>query len=274
MIAVSFGCDDTTVGESEPFVLQPVSMRESEPSLSPDGAFVYYISSDPDDTLNNGIFRADITNPLRQLILQGIGFHSPSLSFDNRTVGFLINGRINLFDQDLDSGWASEVTDWFSSVVFVDSTILIGERGDSLFVIDESVGTVAFLREGYHPTLLSRNLFVFFELIGANQYEMRASNVEGVSVATFFTLSSPTVRPLWPTVHESSSRLAYTQVSGGLSLQAALVNDLTSQAIAIPFRNKAVFARPDQIIFTGSGDKFFQTDFLGTSVLPFEAVKE
>lgn len=239
---------------------------ETEPSLSPDRAYIYYISSDTAYDRYNGIFRTSVASPIREKIFHGEGYHSPTIGFDNNTVAYLESGQIRYFRISDMTGWQSNFTDVFESIIFIHDSILLANRHDTLWQVQESEELLfRFPHRGWDPTLVTKDTFVCFA--GEDlTYHIIKHNVYSTRPETLHTITT-SGRPRWPTYDPQSGRLAYCiEMPGERRIYSAEDTPI--------FIDSSSFSKPyilnwNLIIFTGPDGRFYQSDFYGTKSVPF-----
>ncbi|UCD93387.1 MAG: hypothetical protein JSU69_06320 [Candidatus Zixiibacteriota bacterium] len=274
LIAVLLGCGDEYYGPTGsgggnhgPY---PV---ETEPSLSPDLNYIYYVSTDTAHNLYSGIYRASVGQPKREKIFAGAGLHSPSVGFDNNTVAYIDSGRIKYYRMSDMSGWPSNVTDSFGSIFYLSNDpldILIGQRNDSIFLVTESEGAVPFIARGWDPTFVFKDTFVY--LTGEDSiYHIIKSNIYNLSPDTLFTLIT-NAWPHWPSLERNSGWVGY-------SLAWYYQRFIYAAKDTFHFVDSSDYLKPlmlryNMIIYTGPDGRFYQSNFYGTKSVPFIYVKQ
>jgi hypothetical protein len=275
LLATVSGCGDEEYGVSRNgdshisfFVI------ETQPSLSPDGEYVYYIANDTAQFKYSGVYRARVTMPLREKIYHGFSFRSPSIAFDNNTIAYLDSDKIRYYRISDMRQWASGITDGFESIVFINDGSLVAHRNDSLFLIDESSDSSIFILPGWDPTLVARDTFVYFSRsIEDSTYHIVRYSFGTDSPETLLTLTTA-ARPRWPTLDIASGHMAYgleffdqkfiytTEIGGDSSI----------------FIDSTEYLKPyilnyNLLIYTGPDGRFYQSGFYGGKGVPFIYVK-
>ncbi len=242
---------------------------ESEPSLSPDKNFVYYIANDTITYLYSGIYRLDIGVPKREKILYGHTYHSPSVNFDNKLVAYLDANIINYYNFSLDSHYVLDSSSYYESIFYVSNDVLLGNRFDSIFVIDET-GFSYFLLEGRDPTYVAPDSFVY--LSGEDSvFSILLKNVVLPNLPeTLVTISTGTALPRWPSLHSVSGRLAYgIEFSQQKFIYTIGQSDTGFVFVDSSDYSKPLLLRENLLIFTGPDGRFYQSDAHGNKTVPF-----
>jgi hypothetical protein len=274
MISVFLACGDEHYGtsggggdgDSGPYPI------ETEPSLSPDLNYIYYISTDTTANLYSGICRAAVSVPKREKIFPGENLHSPTLGFDNNTVAYLDSGLIRYYRMSDMANWSSNVTDSFSSIFYLTDDpkdILIGYRHDSIFLVTESQGAQLFISPGWDPTYVIKDTFVYFT--GEDTiYHIVKSNVYNLYPDTLFTVMTE-ASPHWPSFERKSGWAGYCLAWHHQKFIYAAKD--TFYFVDSSDYLKPLVLRYNIIIYTGPDGRFYRSDFYGTKPVPFIYVK-
>jgi hypothetical protein len=268
VLLTTLGCGDEYYGTNNNANRGPYPV-ESEPSLSPDNKYIYYVSDDTASNGYGGIYRAAVADPVRERILAGSNLHSPVMGSDNETLAYLDKGKINYFVLPGSVSPLSGISDSFESIMFLDESIIIGQRHDSLFAVDEFHGTSTFALSGWDPTSVAKDTFVCIVQDTGKIYYIVELNKYNVSPDTLFTLKT-NARPRWPSFHRKSGRLAF-----GLEFtDQRFIYSAEAFKDSSHFIDSTDFIKPyilnfDCIIFTGPDGRFYRSDFNGTKSVPF-----
>ena len=250
---------------------------ETEPSLSPDRNYVYFVAVDTTVLDDDGIWRAKRSNPIREKVFLGKGFHSPTLAFDKRKIAYLKSGHINYYREADSSTWESDINQSFESIVYIGDNRLLGCRSNSIYIINEAEKQVKFLAQGWDPTHVSSGAFIFLNY-GGNQFSTEFVVLKlqypFESIDTVFNIVSLSQGqfPHWATMEPGNGRLSFTVRSGSENLVYAAdpQNDSCWQIAASSF-NKSLIVSYNTIIFTGVDGRFYQSNFSGTRIMPYWA---
>jgi len=247
---------------------------ETEPSLSPDKQFIYYISTDSARNRYSGIYKAALGAPIRERVLFGNNYHSPVLNFDNNTLAFLEFGRIKYFNLAGMTTYVSAVNDSFESIIFLNESIIIGNRRDSLFSVNESNETSLFAALGWDPTSIARDTFICFVHGSSPQhYKVMKNNAGNTNSEVLLDVITDT-RPRWPTFDPTSGRLAFSwNLNEKTHIFTAEMLGYTRNLVDSSDFPKPHILNLDMIIFTGPDGRFYQTNFRGTKSIPFVSVE-
>ena len=265
-IAVIFACGDEYYG-SGPDDGPDITAVETEPSLSPDGIYIYYISTDTADQYYSGIFRISVSTLIRQKLVHGMGYHSPTVGFNNGMVAFLDSGRVNYFSLFDLSRRTSSLTDNFASISYIRDSILLGYRSDSLFLINDSGEVSPLPLKGWDPRVLSEDIFIYFTGKSPEFYAVR-NNIFVIDPDTLLTLNT-SARPSWPTLTEAYDQLAYDVSAGSRrEIYTAQLGGDSSLLIANSQYSKSLYLEDGRLIYTGLDGRLFYSDYTGASPRP------
>ncbi len=265
IVLFAFGCEDTRYSTKPRQRPGPYPL-ETEISLSPDGQYISFITTDTVIPENSGIYRARLSNPLREKLVSGDSYHSPAISFDNQRLAFLEKGRIRYYLLSSKTIIPSVLPDSFASIIFINDSQLVAHRDSSLFLVDESRSAVTFLFRGWDPTLLSRGNFIY---IAGNRmnYRIMAGNVFGDTTLLQTVVSDAVVH--WATKLSSFNRIAY-----GVEWfeQKYIYSVIPGQDFI--YIDSSLHAKPylvafDMILFTGIDGRIYSSDFDGELSVPF-----
>ncbi len=274
MVIVFIGCGDkyynNRIQDSNDDKYLP--LIESEPSLSPDRNYIYYITVDTADNLNSGIYRAAVANPIRQKLMTGIDIHSPSLGFDNNTVAYLDDsGKIYYYNLDGQTTDTSTVDEHFESIFYISDNKLLAHRGDtggqndSIFLIDNT-GQVTYLVDGWDPTYYAKDTFIYIYSGDDSSYCILRNNIISYSQPeTLFTISSFPAIPRWPSMDRQLNRLTYCLFWA----DQRFIYSAKAYETGFNFVDSSDYPKPlilgnDLIIYTGWNGRLYKSDFLGT----------
>lgn len=264
------GCGDEYYG-SGPDDPEPLTtVIESEPSLSPDGNYIYYISTDTTDSFYSGIFRISLDNLSRQKLVHGTGYHSPTVGSDNRTVAYLKDGRINYFSLANLSGRESPVTDTFYTIFYLRDTILIGGRNDSLFLITDS-GEVSRMpiESGWDPCYIAEDRFVYFSGEASDFYAFRTTIFAIDPDSDTLLHLSMSARPHWPTLAENFDHIAFDIFDGAYRfIYTAPLGGNSPRFIAESEHIRPLYLNDGRLLFTGPNGRFYYSDYEGAPAVP------
>jgi len=250
---------------------------ETQPSLSFDHTYVYYIATDTVDTSNNGIYRAQVKKPIRERVFAGQNLRSPTVSPDNQEVAYLKSGVIWFYNIDENSHATSSVSMSFQSIAYVSDMILVGQRQDSIHVISKSDDSVTFLASGWDPSPLTRDTVLYVVPIVGQAYGIVKSDMSALSCDTMYYVSVIDnfgyVR--WPSFDRQSNRLTWILTSArGHEVFAAEIGQYPPHIISGSLAEKPLILNFDKIIYTGPDGRFYESNYFGTDKGPFWYAEE
>lgn len=267
-LAAVIGCGDESKGPTVD--VKPSFNIETEPSLSFDREFVYFIGNDEDDSALSGIYRARVTEPVRELILSGTDLHSPTVSPDNSTVAYLKGERVHFLRLSDGKDVPATINAVFESLLWVNDTSLIGSRDDMLYLVDQGGRTSTLLRSGWDPSLISTNEIAAFIPSLEGTYLAISFDPRFMQSSSLFVIQASS-RPHWPSVDTSMANMAFS-VTENDSHQIHLVQQpvMGSKVIAVSSRHpKALFIDLQTILFTGPDGRLYRTNMNGSQTDPF-----
>jgi hypothetical protein len=253
---------------------------ETDMSISPDRKYIYYILANPEDNSRNGIYRAQIVNPARELILTGIGYRSPTLSFDNNTIAYLEGFRIRYLNLAENSISSSSIQRSFSSILFVNEDHLIACWKDTIFVVNEVDGIISTIPNRRDPTLYDRDYYICFTDVDNYNYYIIKDNFEESSPETLHSIGVE-VWPHWPSIDPVSGQLLYTleyfltpkyiytAKSGSFIEPGNSLNLIDSTGYDKPY-----IINKNLIIYSGPDGQFYKNDYTGHNPAPFTYTKD
>lgn len=184
---------------------------ESDPSLSPDGQWVYLIANDTTLAIENGIYRARISSPRRELVVAIDSAGVPTGSPGNSRIAYLKNGRIFQYKMSGGITTPSPVTDSFVSLIFVNDTLLAAANDSAIYLVNIPGGTKTYFGEGYDVALLAPDSLVYFVVRNQTQRSIVKSSIAGGTPDTLLVITLPgSASARWPSYQPQLGRLAYT----------------------------------------------------------------
>jgi hypothetical protein len=263
-------CGDEYYGPGGPSGQDPGPYSiETEASISPDGDYIYYIADDTITVIYSGIYRALIANPVREKILYGHSYHSPTVNFDDKTVAYLDSGIVNYYDFSLDSGYVYDSGTTFNSLMYINEDILLAGRSDSFFIVYDS-GQSYFLKTGRDPTFTAPDTFVYIDRTDSIHYHIIKYGLPfSPNPETLLTLET-TAWPRWPSYHAPSNRIVY-----GLEYyHQKFIYTFRPGDSSFFFLDSSTYSKPlilkdNLIIYTGPDGRFYKTDSQGVTTAPF-----
>lgn len=264
-VIIAFGCEDTRYS-TKPRQRPGTYPLETEISLSPDGQYIYFLTTDTITPANSGIYRARLSNPVREKLVSGNTYRSPVVSFDNQRLAFLESGRIKYFPLGGQSIIPSALPDSFESIIFINDSQLVAHRDTTLYLVDESRTSVTLLCRGWDPTFLSRGSFLY---IGGNRmnYRIMSGTVFG-DTALLQTVATDAVVH-WATKLSSFNRIAYGVEWFDQRYIYSVIPGQDFTYIDSSLHSKPYLAAFDMILFTGADGRIYSSDFAGELSVPF-----
>ncbi|UCD62928.1 MAG: hypothetical protein JSW34_09210 [Candidatus Zixiibacteriota bacterium] len=260
-------------GDDLPTVVYSI---EDEPSLSDDREYAYFVALDTLFPGNTGLYRARVTDPVREGLLGGSGLHSPVPSFDGTRVAFLSGSSINYLNLADGSVVSSGVSGNYTSIIFVDDSTLIGCVGQLLYEINVDDSSVAFIGNGYDPTFYQPDVFIYLTELSTDTFGIMryapGSDIPQAAQADIDTLdtiiSGDRVR--WVSVDPSSQHYVYL-IEGADSnyVYTSTIGSEDSSLVARTRGSKVILVNHDMVLYRGGDGRLYQSDFRGNQKLPF-----
>ncbi|MDH3889669.1 MAG: hypothetical protein OEV49_01180 [candidate division Zixibacteria bacterium] len=245
---------------------------ETEPTRTLDGQYIYYIATDTLNLGNSGVFRAEIDKPIRELVLAGEDLHSPTLAPDNNRLAYLNGGIIEYYNLSTQAVDTSSIDREFSSIVYLNDTLLVGRANMSIYIVNEVRGTLINVGNGWHPSVVTQDTFTYTApRHGLNDVVVKrdASLTVNDTLLTL-PLESTWRTILWPGGDPSSDRWVWVRSSNnGLALHAVQLQPYVDRMLDSTMSEKALLLGPDKIIFTSFDGRFYETDWAGSDPFPW-----
>ena len=248
---------------------------ETDPQLSPDGNYIYYVSLDSFLPANSGIYRASVLTPIREKIVSGVGLSSPTLSPDNHTLVYIDSGDIRWYDLiSHDTGQFSSGFSW-DAIVFVDTNLLIGCRDSSIELINIETPSAGLLGEGFEPDNASDSTYIIAANLDSDyRLILRENYVSGI-VDTLLKAQFPGLIPpiRSPSKHPSNDHLVFS-IRNGSAYDIYSMRGDTLRVIGRSNRSGVEIAADDLVLFTGSVGLLYRTTVTGGTPLPWVHVED
>lgn len=249
---------------------------ETDVSLSPDREYIYFSVRDTIFGRYSGINRASVTQPVRERVYAGSDYYSPTINFDNNILAYLFEGRIHYYNIIEDTMKNSGIVAEFESILYLNLDVLLAARDDSIFLTNEEDSSYQYLRDGWDPTLVSADTYLFFASLDNFTCRMIKDDLEESHPETLFTIQTDfNAKPRWPTLHPNSGRLAYgLEFADQKFIYTATVGESLGYGETRTFIDSSEYSKPyilnfNQIIFSGPDGSLYQSDFEGTKSVPF-----
>jgi hypothetical protein len=248
---------------------------ETDPQLSPDGNYIYYVSLDSFLLDNSGIYRASVLTPIREKIVSGVGLSSPTLSPDNQTLVYIDSGDIRWYD--LISHNTGQFPSGFlwNAIVFVDTSELIACRDSFIELINIAALSAAGLGLGFEPDndrdstyIISTNLEPDFRLILRENYWN--GQTDTLLKAQFPGLIPP-IRS--PSKHPSNDHLVFS-IRNGSAYDIYSARGDTLTVLGKSNRSGVEIVADDLVLFTGPVGLLYRTTVSGGMPLPWVHVED
>ncbi len=278
LLILIVACDEEyyqpTGGNGEP----SPNFIETDVSLSHDREYIYFSVRDTIfDGSYSGIFKARATQPVREKIYHGENYKSPTINFDDNILAYLFENRIHYYDIANDTLKNSGIIAEFESIVYVNQDVLIAAGDmtrDSIFLINEADSSYQYLRDGWDPTLIAADTFLFFASLDNFTFHILKDNLEESNPETLFTIRTSAF-PHWPTLHPNSGHIAYGIDSSGQTLiYSGTAGESPLPRGMLTFIDSSEYSKPyilnyNQIVFSGPDGSLYQSDFEGLKSVPY-----
>jgi len=248
---------------------------ETEPTLSPDGQFLYYIAMDTLLPEKNGVYCAQISAPRREQLLAGAAMHSPSASFDRSTVAFLAGGVLNYLDAGDESSSPAGVPLSLQTVIYINDSMLVGCSGTRLYLVNSGDSTFSEVGTGTDPTFYAPDQFIALLAVQTGSYLILKFTVrflDGEISTTIDTLDALTSngRIRWVSLDPGGSRYVYVeQLDEENRVTTGQVGSSVRYSIATTDYLKPCMLGFNKLIYSGPDGRFYQSTFDGSTQSPF-----
>jgi hypothetical protein len=266
------GCSEESTGSGGSGGNQSRDRIESEPTRTLDGRYVYYIATDTAKIVESGIFRAEVDLPVREMILVGEDLHSPTLAPDNNTLAYLNGGIIEYYNLTLRTIDTSSIDQEFESIAWLNDTLLVAGADGDIYVVNELRETATLLGEGWDPSVVTRDTFIYVVSGPGEGYSVVTCDVSQSGCDTIFFVSTVGNVGImrWPSLEPQAGRLAWGRDNiNGLRLYIGEIDPYSVRMLRATARIKPLLLGPDKIIFTSFDGRFWETDWAGSNSLPW-----
>lgn len=264
------GCAEETVKSTDTQVGR--FLIETEPALSLDHQFVYFVATDTSNSNNSGIYRAKVNKPIRELVHGAEGLHSPSIAPDNNRLGYLDAGQIKYYDLSQKTVSNSSVARQFQSIQFVNDSLLVASWGDSVYLVNEARGTILSVAAGWDPSPVARDTFIYVVPIPGYAHGIVRCDISEVVCDTIFYVSvfDNFGNTRWPSWDRPSGHLAWVHDnSRTMHVHVGVMQPYVDREIDSTGHEKALMLHGDLVIFSGPDGRFYQSNFGGTDIAPW-----
>ena len=275
LLILIIACEDEYYGPAGGNGDEPsANFIETDVSLSPDREYIYFSVRDTIFGLYSGIYKARVTQPVREKIYHGENYRSPTINFDNNILAYLFAGRIHYYDIARDTLKNSGIIGQFESILYVNLDVLLAARDDSIFLTNEEDSSYQYLRDGWDPTLVAADTFLFIASLDNYTFRMIKANLEESNPETLFTIQTG-AQPRWPTLEPNSGHLAYgIEFWNHKYIYSATAGESPGFMDSLTFLDSTEYLKPyilnyNQIIFSGPDGSLYQSDFEGSKSVPF-----
>ncbi len=284
-LSVIFGlaCDNDDSGptSNEPTWTEPEHYsKETEPSLSLDREFLYFVVSDTLFPDKHGIYRARVDSPAREQVLAGFGFHSPVASANGFEVAFLTGSTLNYLKLADGTVTSAGVSGNYEAILALNDSLYVGCVGQQLYFINSRDSSVTRLGTGRDPTRYGPNRFIAVTEVGAGAYAILRftyrNDVEEdpFSIDTLEILgASGEIR--WVSLESTQNRYVYVEMLDTVNnVYTGQVGTTVKNFIATTDHVKPHMLGYNLLIYPGPDGRFYQSNFEGSSKAPFWHAEE
>ncbi|UCE24253.1 MAG: hypothetical protein JSU74_13340 [Candidatus Zixiibacteriota bacterium] len=273
--------DDSGITSNEPTWTEPEHYsKETEPTLSLDREFIYFVVSDTLFPDKHGIYRARVDSPAREKVLAGFGFHSPVVSASGFEVAFLTGSTLNYLKLADGTVTSAGVSGNYEVILPLNDSLYVGCAGQQLYLINSRDSSVTRLGTGSDPTRYGPNRFIALTEVSAGAYAILKftyrDDVEGdlFSIDTLDMLSaSGEIR--WLSLESIQKRYVYVEKLDTVNnVYTGQVGTTVKNFIATTDHVKAHILGYNLLIYPGPDGRFYQSNFEGSSKAPFWHAEE
>ena len=245
---------------------------ETEPALSLDHQFVYFVTTDTSNVDNSGIYRARVSKPIRELIHASEGLHSPTIAPDNNRLGYLDSGLIRYYDLSQQLISSSSIDREFHSIQFVNDSLLVAYSGDSIYLVNESRVAVSSVAAGWDPSPVARDTFIYVVPIVGYAYGIVRFDISSSIRDTIFYISvfGNFGNTRWPSWDPTSDRLAWVHDnSRTMQVHVGAIEPYLDREIDSTGHERTLMLHGDLVIFSGPDGRLYQSNFAGSDIAPW-----
>lgn len=280
IIAVLIGCDDSN-DTGNPLNNNGNSSSsygyyiETEPSISPDRKYIYFIATDTSDGTGSGIYSARITNPIRELVKLGSNYHSPTSSPDRSKIAYLESGMLRIFDINTDSVYNFDDMNNNKTIVFLNDSMIVSEKSNTINLINIRTGVASSFYDGYDINSYKKDTVISIKSLGNSKYLINKLSLNYIpedKANAFYVneliidtiISNSTIH--WVSIEPISGRYSY---SIGNTIYVSSPQAISAKRLVSAKANKPMMLDYDLIIYTGFGGRFYYSDYDGVNSYPF-----
>jgi hypothetical protein len=242
---------------------------ETQPEITPDRQYVYYVRTDTSQLSQDGIYRLKIVRPEREEILAGTGYKSPSSTARQLSLAFVDSSRLVLYglvDKKRDTLHASRL---FNSSLYINDSTLVAGDDTALYRLNTNDSSIVEFEFGWDPTVLDGDTIAFIRPAGVGTYQVIAQTVFDTVGQVVATIPSPE-RPRWASVEPRLRRFVYAVPNGAdFAFYTGEQGSSSTNLVAGSTHPKACMLDFNLLIFSGPDGRFYETDFAGTIAVPF-----
>ncbi len=242
---------------------------ETQPNITPDRQYVYYIRTDTSSLSKDGIYRLQVVRPEREEILPGFGLQCPTSTARQLNLAFLDSSRIilyNLIDSAMETIYPSRD---FRSILYINDSILIAGDDTALYRLNTNDSTIVEFETGWDPTIMQGDTITFIRSAGVGRYHVMVQSVFDTAGANIADIPAAE-RPRWASVEPRLRRFVYAVPNGGeYAIYTGEDSSSTAHLVAGSAYPRACMLDFNLLIFSGPDGRFYQIDYLGTLGTPY-----
>lgn len=248
---------------------------ETEPSISPDRKYVYFIAADTTDGTGSGIYRARTTNPIRELVKLGNNFHSPTSSPDRSQIAYLESGMIRIYNTNTDSVNNFDDMNNYKTIVFLNDSLLVSEKANSIYIVNIRTGVESYYYDGYDINSYKKDTVISIKRLENSRYQItklalsnipndKASAFNVIEIIIDTIISNSTIH--WASVEPLANRYSY---SVGNTIYVSNPQAISPKKLVTAKASKPLILDYNLIIYTGPGGRLYYSDYDGVNIFPF-----
>lgn len=184
---------------------------ESDMSLSPDGEYVYYVGVDTALPQWSGIYRAEISNPARELVIRIDSISSPAVDEAGENIYFIKNNmlmKVRLADSSVSQMDILSGKD-LHNIITLNDSLMIAWADASIFRINLRSLQVDSIGPGGYPSLTPCDSFLYLSPGPLNDVTVLLSAFDSISRDTLYSFDIHTNME-WPSYDCINNNIAYT----------------------------------------------------------------
>ncbi len=253
----------------------PFYRLEIEPSLSYDRSTLLMVRADTQLTQLNGIYSANVSNPVRVEEVLGESFSSPTIAVESKSIACMQNGNLVLYHMvtDLITPLISEN---FQEILFMSDSLLVLNIDSTISLYDIFTKELTTIATGYFPTSYNIDTLAYLKKINSDTYEINLlpiaqfSNFAVSVIAPIDTIFASAIKSFG--IEPQFQRFCYSEQNGDRYdvFIGAVGVDTVRQVVPSDYSD-VVMLDLHTVLYTGIDGRLYRVNFEGTESYPYWA---